>query len=224
MKRPKNIYIVRHGESEANVNRLVLCKKPDYAINLTPKGEVQAQEAGKILTCKIGTAPIACYSSPFFRAKQTLFNIKKAFVPSKVLWTYEDIRLREQEYGNFQKEDMSDYERERLAYGSFFYRFPLGESGGDVYNRCSGFLETLYRDFNKPNCPDDIVIVSHGFTIRVLLARWLHIDFVEFQRMNNPKNCQIIQLTTDPDGKYRLTKELSKTRGVPYEYQDNPNS
>lgn len=37
---------------------------------------------------------------------------------------------------------------ERLRYGRFFYRFPHGESGADVYDRMTIFEDHLIRDIN----------------------------------------------------------------------------
>ena len=51
----------------------------------------------------------------------------------------EEVQLREQDFGNFQ--DMEGKKREkaeRLRFGRFFYRFPNGESGADVYDRWVG--------------------------------------------------------------------------------------
>ena len=40
--------------------------------------------------------------------------------------------------------------QERRQFGSFYYRFPLGgESGADVYDRVSNFMESLYRHWSE---------------------------------------------------------------------------
>ena len=44
--KPKRIILIRHGESEANVNRYLFGSVPDYTIELTQKGRQQALEAG----------------------------------------------------------------------------------------------------------------------------------------------------------------------------------
>jgi hypothetical protein len=36
--------------------------------------------------------------------------------------------------------------KERNRFGRFFYRFPNGEAGLDVYNRITSFISTLFRD------------------------------------------------------------------------------
>ena len=50
----------------------------------------------------------------------------------------EEVQLREQDFGNFQDAVGKAQEKsERLRFGRFFYRFPNGESGADVYDRCA---------------------------------------------------------------------------------------
>jgi len=227
LMKPRNIVIVRHGQSEGNANPEVRRTKPDYALNLTPFGEKQAEIVGKDLKDLFGDEKIGIYCSPYFRTKQTLFNIRKSISDSQIEWIKEDPRIREQEWGNLEQPGSEDFEQERDSFGKFFYRFPNGESGGDVYDRCTGFLDTLYRDFEKPNCPDNILIVCHGFTMRVLLARWLHLDVETFQRMKNPENCGCFSLFLNEKGKYEILKGVDyycDQGRVPYEYSDQPNS
>lgn len=48
-------------------------------------------------------------------------------------------------------QDMEGKQREkaeRLRFGRFFYRFPNGESGADVYDRMTIFEDHLVRDIN----------------------------------------------------------------------------
>lgn len=42
-----------------------------------------------------------------------------------------------------------DAKSERSKFGRFFYRFPSGEAGLDVYNRVSSFIPTMVRDCNQ---------------------------------------------------------------------------
>lgn len=99
----------------------------------------------------------------------------------------EDPRLREQERGNFQDlETMKSHEQLRLLVGRFYYRFPEGESGADVYDRVSDFLEALFRKMtNSDNTVQNIVIVSHGLFIRLFLMRYYKVCarvlLIEFQ-------------------------------------------
>jgi broad specificity phosphatase PhoE len=70
--------------------------------------------------------------------------------------------LREQEFGNYPDlSRMDKIDRERKEYGIFFYRIPNGESGADVYDRCTMFLDTFYRDLRHDNFPENALIVTH---------------------------------------------------------------
>ena len=54
-------------------------------------------------------------------------------------------RLREQDFGNFQDaEAMKQVFTDRQKFGRFYYRFPNGEAGTDVYDRVSGLLSSLF--------------------------------------------------------------------------------
>lgn len=100
----KTITLIRHGESEGNVDKSIYRSKPDYALRLTQKGFEQAVNLGKEIRnlhdCEfIGMEP-GIYCSPFWRARDTLQGLKlglgKGFNPRYI---YEDSRLREQEWG-----------------------------------------------------------------------------------------------------------------------------
>ena len=52
--KPKRIILIRHGESEANVDRYLFGQVPDYTIELTQKGREQALEAGRKLKGIVG--------------------------------------------------------------------------------------------------------------------------------------------------------------------------
>ena len=59
--KPKRIILVRHGESEANINPHLFASIPDYAIELTDKGREQAFYAGKQLKDLVGEEKLYFY-------------------------------------------------------------------------------------------------------------------------------------------------------------------
>lgn len=208
--KPKRIILVRHGESVGNVNRAIYDTVPDYAIKLTEKGHEQAKQAGVKIANIIGAHETACaYVSSYTRTKQTFHNIA-GVIGNQIKFTREDPRLREQEWrGNLGSFD-DTLEDERDKFGFFFYRFPVGESCADVYDRMSSFLDTLFRDFEHEDYPDNAIIVSHGMAMRVFLMRWFNLPVEQFELLRNPKNCAAIVLEFDVEvGKYRLTEELA---------------
>ncbi len=206
--KPKRIILLRHAESEGNVNKEIYKTKPDYALNLTEKGREQATHAGSLIYQLIGDESVESYVSPFYRTRQTHECVDPFLVNLKE--RREDPRLREQEWCGRLRTEGYDYntEEERDAFGHFYYRFHGGESCADVFDRVSTFLETLHRDFNKDNYSKNCLIVTHGMTLRVFLMRWFHLKVEEFELLRNPKNCALIVMELQKNGKYELTKEL----------------
>ena len=206
--KPKRIILVRHGESEGNVDHQRYEEVPDYALNLTARGIEQAQKAGQKIRKVIGGEMISVYISPFCRTRQTFAEIKKS-VQENIARKIEDPRIREQEWGHLRPIDENqDIKKERDEYSTFYFRIPDGESGADVYDRVSTFMETLHRDFRKPDFPDNALIVTHGMTLRLFLMKWFHWHVEEFENVRNPKNCQIVILEKEENGKYKLITKL----------------
>jgi broad specificity phosphatase PhoE len=188
--KPDNIFVVRHGQSQGNVDREIYKTIPDYAVQLTDKGMGQAVEAGKQISSIIGDSTIQFYVSPFWRTRQTYLGIRESFPSLERCKYYEDPRLREQEWTQLFESRMgyADVENERDGYGHFYYRFKNGESCADVYDRMSDFMGTMFRDFEKNDFPRNVVIVTHGMTMRLFLMRWFHTSVEEFESWGNPWN------------------------------------
>ena len=210
--RPKRIILIRHGESEGNFDKNTYAEKQDYKLLLTAEGIRQASAAGNELKELLGDERIMFYISPLWRTRMTFENIAKAFNTEKILWR-EDPRLREQEWGHFRdlKANLQiDMERDR--FGTFYYRIPDGESCADVFDRVSDFLHSMYRDFEKEHYPENVVIVTHGMTMRMFLMRWFHWTVEEFESLRNPRNCQFIVMEQKESGRYEITSELRKKK------------
>ena len=208
--RPKRIILVRHGESEGNLDRLRYHTTQDFALKLTPAGVEQAQQAGIQIKEFLGDENIYVYLSPFFRTRETFQYIQES-IDKNVIKAIEDPRIREQDWGHLRHpDDNKGIIEERDNFSTFYYRIPDGESGADVYDRVSNFLDTLHRDFEKTNFPENVLIVSHGLTMRLFLMRWFHWSVEEFEKLHNPKNCQIIIMEKQINNHYILSSELSK--------------
>jgi broad specificity phosphatase PhoE len=216
--KPKRIYLVRHGQSEGNVDRAVRALKPDYALKLTETGIRQADAVGRELLQQIGLQPVQFYISPFWRTRQTYQQIVKFFPLSNF---YEDPRLREQEWGHFRDEQRDvPLEKERDSYGHFYYRLPDGESCADVYDRVSDMIQTMWRDFAKPEYPSEVIVVNHGMTMRVFLMRWLHWSVEEFEIIANPGNCEYHLLELDErTDRYKLVTKPRRYESYNHPYQ-----
>lgn len=207
--KPKRIILIRHGESEANVDKYLFGRVPDYTIELTEKGRRQAQEAGQRLKELVGEESLYFYVSPFWRARSTFEEVAASF-PREQFRYSEEPRLREQEWGYLRcQEDFDKICRERREYGTFYYRIPGGEAGSDVYDRINDLLGSLYRDFAKQEFPQNCVLITHGLAIRLFIMRFFHLPVEDFERMTAPKNCDLVILELQKDGHYQLTTEMA---------------
>jgi len=208
--KPNHIILIRHGESEGNFDKGLYLTIPDYALNLTEKGIEQARQAGTQIKETIGSESLYAYVSPFFRTRQT-FQFLKHSLEENILKSTEDPRIREQDWGHLRHPDENEeIMQARDNFSTFYYRIPDGESGADVYDRVSTFLETLHRDFNKKEYPQNTLIVTHGLTLRLFLMRWFHWTVEEFENLRNPRNAQIVIMRKKADGRYELISKLEK--------------
>ena len=210
--KPKRIILIRHGESQANVDKYLFGSVPDYTIELTDFGREQAKEAGKRLKELVQDESLYFYVSPFWRSRSTFEGVVSAFPRNQFEYS-EEPRLREQEWGYLRcNEDFDKICRERREYGTFYYRIPGGEAGSDVYDRMNDLLGSLYRDFSDKDYPLNCVLVTHGLTIRLFIMRFFHLTVEEFELMIAPKNCSLVVLELQDDGHYRLTTELEYSK------------
>lgn len=186
----------------------------NHMISLTARGHAQAADCGKTLNSMLHEDDnVLFYTSPYKRARQTTEGIVSGIDEKFSYKINEDARLREQDFGNFQgcASEMNRIWTDRAHYGHFFYRIPNGESAADVYDRCSGFNETLFRQFSSDKFPSVLVLVAHGIWIRVFLMKWYRWTYEEFESLKNIPHCQFIIMTRNEENhKFTLKTRLRK--------------
>lgn len=156
---PIRLYLVRHGQSEANLDKTVNARLPDHRVELSPEGHRQAAAAGEYLA---GALPrdartrILC--SPYIRTRQTSAAIEQALTAAGLPYDRrEAVELREIAFGLFDgiaDEDLpksfpkeyEHYEKHKRFEGEFFAPMPLGESRVHVADRVKGVFGTILRD------------------------------------------------------------------------------
>jgi broad specificity phosphatase PhoE len=192
----RTIYLVRHGESEANVDPGAYLRG-DHAVGLTKNGLQQAVRAAERLDSELSRSSVPLepivWTSPYQRCRQTAAPIAERLgCPLR-----ESVLIREQEYGIF--DALSDAEclarypewierQKRLTacLGKFYFRYPGGESRADVALRVHQFFGTLHRDAYDP-----AIVVCHGVTVRAFVMMWCHLQVEWFEAEPNPANATI---------------------------------
>ncbi|CAK8994191.1 unnamed protein product [Durusdinium trenchii] len=185
-KGPRRLIFIRHGESEGNVNRKLTATVPDHNLHLTERGRQQAIEAGVKLKALLGDGSLRCICSPYVRARETLNGVLRAW-GSQPWPCQEDVRLREQEFGNYDAPDIKEKHKEKARFGAFYYRFTDGESLADCYDRAWSFLESLRRSFQAETA-ENLLVVGHGNMLVVLLMCLFQIKVSEFASIRPLEN------------------------------------
>ena len=208
------ILLVRHGESEGNVDKKLHLSMADHAIPLSERGHAQAEESADFVSKFfddnpsdiIGTRYPRLWESPYKRTVQTADPFAKKVT---ILDRRTHILLAEQQFGLFDglssEELRYKYPREHEHYekcaefeGRFWARMPLGESRFDVAQRVHQAFGTFRRDDEKHGVRD-IIVVAHGTTIRAFVMMWLHRSVEWFEKEPNPKNGSVRLIERDRD-------------------------
>lgn len=189
-------------------------------MKLTPDGWAQAYDAGRRLRSLLrDDDTLHFFTSPYRRTRETTEGILSTLTandqePSPFkrsnIKVYEEPRLREQDFGNFQpcSAEMERMWQERADYGHFFYRIPNGESAADAYDRVSGFNESLWRQFSEDDFASVCVLVTHGLMSRVFLMKWYHFSVEYFEDLRNVNHCEFLIMNREDTGKYTLQNKL----------------
>jgi len=215
--RPNRIILVRHGESAGNVDAKCYGTTPDSRMPLTDLGIQQAEAAGERIRRLIGNESVRFFFSPYTRTLQTLKAILSSNFRGRKVPVTSEPRLREQDFGNFQDPShMEEVYVERKKFGRFYYRFPNGEAGTDVYDRVAEFWSTLYRFMDQPSRwrgeqpVENFVVVTHGLLIRIFCMCYFRWTVKEFEQVWNPSNCEAWVLEKMSTGRYRLLGRMGE--------------
>jgi len=208
-----HMYIVRHGESEGNVDLNAYRQYGDHRLPLTEDGKLMAQKAGRYLADRFEQIIeededpwIEMWVSPFTRTRETAIEMLKGGLGQWVQHVRESPHLVEQDWGllegqNIKAEEVYEHfpksmKRIRLqanAEGKFYARFPSGESAADVYNRVTNFVGTIQRRKHKYT-----IVVTHGITGRALIMRMLHHTPEWFESSVNLPNASVYEISNTP--------------------------
>jgi broad specificity phosphatase PhoE len=178
MKLPQTLWLVRHGESVANVARhkaeaenLPAIDFPhrEADVPLSELGIGQSIVVGKWFAALSETdKPSHIYASPFTRTIESVkLLVQAAGLPVEKIVA--DERLRERELGIFDRltkagavKKYPDECERRERQGKYYYRPPGGESWCDVVLR----LRSFWDDLRVNAAREKVLIVTHEVVIR----------------------------------------------------------
>jgi broad specificity phosphatase PhoE len=210
-----SIHLVRHGETEANVNPQIYATKADHAVRLTARGVAQAEDAGRFLAAHLqerrqtssdSFGKVRVWYSPYYRARETALHILRplaqAVDPSSGMLSYrEDPFLFEQKAGLFDglsdeeyesafPKEASDYAKHVYYNGRAYAISPMGESRIDIAIRVKHFFGTILSDLHRHDIRH-VIVINHGVTVRAFTMGWMRYPPEWLDAEKNPGNCWI---------------------------------
>lgn len=202
---PVTLYLVRHGQSAANVDKNVYRTTADHAIDLTDLGLQQGREAGQFLQGELTRAnkKTIILRSPYARARQTEAVVAEA-LGDRAVERVELVEMAEQQLGLFDgvpdaeraAHFPDEYQRFMLQHefsGAFWARPPQGESPYDVYKRANtvtGFVKFASRRMDI----DAFVLVGHANWMQCFAMAWCNQPFEWYKTSPLLKNAEILKI------------------------------
>ncbi len=183
---PYKIYLIRHANATTEPIILGTTDRP-----LTPKGEQQASECGRLLK----SYPVdAVFSSPMKRAYQTAAAAYPDHTPILIegLREYGFGELEEKPYAQYFNDKTFDLDR-MLAVARKTHN---AEKQKDFLDRIFGAFSKIIESCMKTGV-HTIAVFSHGGTISSLMAAF---SYPKYENLSCwlPDNCSGYVLKTDP--------------------------
>jgi probable phosphoglycerate mutase len=220
----QEIWLVRHGESLANVaaaraeaagDDVIDVEYRDADVPLSPLGEAQSRSLGQELADRgIDDVAVALWVSPYLRAQQTIeiaLGAGGLAEPEKRV----DERLRDRELGVLDlltlrgvRNRHPDEERRRQWLGKYYHRPAGGESWADVMLR----LRSALSDVERIEGTERLVIAAHDAVVMLVVAVCLDLDeptLMEFARTHAVANASLTRLRRDRAGAPWVLEEFS---------------
>lgn len=171
------IYIVRHGETNANKEGYLQGWSNDP---LNENGRMLAEITGQGMR---GIHFDCCISSPLIRAKETAEIILRES-GNDIPIAFDD-RIREINFGSLERTSIRDEKVSRFLQKPIVdYRFPDGESIIEVMGRTQRFLKELINNDDRRT----YLVSTHGCALRAML-NFMYEDTNDYWHGHVPYNC-----------------------------------
>lgn len=204
-----NIFLVRHAQSQSNVDLNILKLQANMAVDLSDIGIEQAKETGIFLAKHLenknaygSELPVKVWNSPYQRTRHTSQIIKEQLVLAGIKFEEEEsIYIAERQFGLVDdvegyhtherfSHEANHYKLHKQTNHDFFVRPPLGESPFDMCIRLDFFLKTILQ---LEDCQKTHIVVSHGAAVRGLIMMHQRQKYEEYT-CPNPANASVRQL------------------------------
>jgi broad specificity phosphatase PhoE len=177
----KELYIIRHGQTDHNAKGIVQGKGVNLSLNET--GRIQAQ---KFFNAYKHIPFDKLYASSLLRAQQSIDNFTQLGIPFEFRKELDEISWGEME-GTTTTLETDDSFKNMLAdwkSGNIHAKYPQGESPYELQQRQLKFVEYLLNTSDKK-----ILIATHGRFIRAFMCTLSNRPLMEMETFNHQNLC-----------------------------------
>jgi len=186
-----NLILLRHGQTHWNVQKIW---QGTSESELTQKGQEQALEAKKKLE---NTTLDFVYVSPLIRTVQTMeIVLKDSSTKFKKVDGLKEIHLGIWEG---QKHELIKKSYEEQSNNFWFQQDKFLIQDAETFLQLQERVVTVLDKIFEEHEGETVLVVSHCMSIKVALAHYSNITMCELNKIENPKNAQLIYLRKEKD-------------------------
>lgn len=185
------LYIVRHGETEENIEGVIMGHHHGILSELGKKQVIRL--ANQLKNYKFNHI----YSSDLQRCVDTAIEIKKFYTNTPITFTKQ---LRETNFGVFQGTKSADVDWNKFGSDIMTRKLTGGESFGEIINRVSIFLDGIKKDHKN----DSILIVTHSGIINAFISIIKQIPVQQVFDKFDAKNADIFEVEMSDSGNIKF--------------------
>ena len=190
----KKIYLIRHGKASMEGS--------DRERNLDEDGKIQAISLCKKIKKEFHDKKIKIFSSPFARAVQTVENLSQDMnVQIEQIVSLEEIKMGKDS-------QLTKHQIIEKMWEDKNFKTEDGVSQSEHVNNIKVELDKIFNDFY--NNEYDLILVSHGNSIGIILKYFFNIQFVfeDWKKISMPdmyflefdKENKVIEYKRDIEG------------------------
>ncbi|MBP9760566.1 MAG: histidine phosphatase family protein [Candidatus Pacebacteria bacterium] len=196
----KQIFLVRHAQSEEDVDPNIRNRAHDHRISVTAVGKKQVVEVAELLRPKIALYnQVRVIVSSSNRAQQTMHLFSSHF-PDKQFEIVHEECVRNLNWGNVDETTIKEVEQERYRVGVLYFQFPEGDDTRVLVRNIEKFVDRLLVEGRRSSYSECVMIFTHGFALRVIAKALLSISDEDFRYLSNPPNCYVATLNLTNGG------------------------
>ena len=204
----ENVMVIRHGESEDDINPELKSLIGNAEVGLTEQGILQVEKIAEQIEADCRDfEKITLYVSPFKRAKETGEIILRKLNDRRISLVVEP-SLRALDMGNISNANQKEIEKERYEIGALKYKFKEGDDSSVYVSNIYDFVRRVITDKHINSTDKEcLLIITHGFPFRVVVKAFTTMTDEDFRWIKNPPNSTVCRIFFDPKTNHFMTQE-----------------